>query len=61
MLDKISPNAAVIIATPTHTHKGIAVDCLNAGKHVYCEAPLAHTVEDCRAIADPPPTMATGS
>jgi predicted dehydrogenase len=42
---------AVIIATPTHLHKDIAVAALQAGKHVYCEMPLAHTVEDARAIA----------
>jgi len=42
---------AVIIATPTHLHKDIAVEALKAGKHVYCEAPLAHTLEDARAIA----------
>lgn len=42
---------AVIIATPTHLHKEIAVAALQAGKHVYCEAPLATTVEDARAIA----------
>jgi len=42
---------AVIIATPTHLHKQIALDALAAGKHVYCEVPLAHTVEDARAIA----------
>jgi predicted dehydrogenase len=28
------------------------VAALQAGKHVYCEVPLAHTVEDARAIAD---------
>lgn len=43
--------SAVIIATPTHQHKEIAIAALNAGKHVYCEFPLAHTVEDARAIA----------
>ncbi len=42
---------AVIIATGTHQHKDIVIAALKAGKHVYCEAPLAHTVEDARAIA----------
>jgi predicted dehydrogenase len=42
---------AVFIATPTHQHREIAVAALQAGKHVYCEAPLAHTLEDARAIA----------
>ncbi|MGN6385494.1 MAG: Gfo/Idh/MocA family protein [Verrucomicrobiota bacterium] len=42
---------AVIVATPTHLHKQIVLDALQAGKHVYCEAPLAHTVDDARAIA----------
>lgn len=42
---------AVFIATPTHQHRQIALDAVAAGKHVYCEAPLAHTVEDARAIA----------
>jgi predicted dehydrogenase len=42
---------AVFIATPSHQHKPIALAALQAGKHVYCEAPLAHTVEDARAIA----------
>jgi predicted dehydrogenase len=42
---------AVFVATPTHLHRQIVVDALAAGKHVYCEAPLAHTIEDARAIA----------
>ena len=42
---------AVLIATPTHQHKDIVKDALQAGKHVYCEAPLANTMEDARAIA----------
>ncbi len=42
---------AVFIATPTHQHKEIVIAALAAGKHVYCEAPLAHTIEDARAIA----------
>ena len=42
---------AVIIATPTHQHKQIVIDALDAGKNVYCEAPIASTIEDARAIA----------
>ena len=42
---------AVIIATPTHQHRDIAVAALQAGKHVYCEAPLANTIDDSKAIA----------
>lgn len=42
---------AVIIATPSHQHREIAIAALQAGKHVYCEAPLATTIEDARAIA----------
>jgi len=41
----------IIVATPTHLHKEIALECLKAGKHTYCEAPLANTIEDARAIA----------
>jgi predicted dehydrogenase len=42
---------SVFVATPTHLHRQIVVDALAAGKHVYCEAPLASTVEDTVAIA----------
>ncbi|MFN9743913.1 MAG: Gfo/Idh/MocA family protein [Acidobacteriota bacterium] len=42
---------AVIVATPTHQHREIVLAALQAGKHVYCEAPLAHTIDDAAAIA----------
>lgn len=42
---------ALIVATPTHLHREIVLDALAAKKHVYCEAPLAATLEDSRAIA----------
>ena len=29
--------------TPPHTHKTIATDCLEAGKHVFCEKPITPT------------------
>ncbi|GAB4460366.1 MAG: Gfo/Idh/MocA family oxidoreductase [Armatimonadaceae bacterium] len=41
----------VFVATPTHLHKQIVLDALAAGKHVYCEMPLAHTPEDAKGIA----------
>jgi predicted dehydrogenase len=44
--------SAVIIATPTHLHRPIVIDAIAAGKHLYCEAPIAHTAEDARALAD---------
>src|SRR5882672_11644198 len=42
---------AVVVATPTHKHKDIVLAALKANKHVYCEAPLANTIEDAREIA----------
>lgn len=42
---------AVVIATPTHLHRQIALDAMQAGKHVYLETPIANTVEDAQAIA----------
>jgi predicted dehydrogenase len=42
---------AVVVATPSHLHRAIVADALGAGKHVYCEAPLAASLDDARAIA----------
>lgn len=43
---------AVIIATPTSTHKDIAIDCLQAGKDVLVEKPLARTYLEAKQIND---------
>ncbi|HSR49970.1 MAG TPA: Gfo/Idh/MocA family oxidoreductase [Acidobacteriota bacterium] len=51
MLEEKSEIEAVFVATPTHLHREPVEAALSAGKHVYCEAPMASTIEDARAIA----------
>ncbi|MEO8174560.1 MAG: Gfo/Idh/MocA family oxidoreductase, partial [Sediminibacterium sp.] len=43
---------AIGITTPDHWHAVMAVMAANAGKHVYCEKPMAHTVEEGRAMVN---------
>jgi predicted dehydrogenase len=43
---------AVIIAVPDHQHRRVVVDACAAGKDVYCEKPMSHTVEDGFAMID---------
>ena len=51
MLAKETGIAGVVIATPTHLHKDLVLASIAAKKHVYCETPLASTLEDLNAIA----------
>ncbi len=37
---------AVVIGTPDHWHCKILCDALESGKHVYCEKPLANSIEE---------------
>jgi predicted dehydrogenase len=41
---------AVIIASPDHWHVRMAVDAVNAGKDVYLEKPVTHTIEEGAAL-----------
>lgn len=40
----------VVIATPDHLHAFIALALMESGKDIYCEPPMALTIDDARAI-----------
>ena len=40
----------VTIATPEHWHAKMAIDALSAGKHVYVEKPITHTIEEAKEV-----------
>ncbi|HLJ11410.1 MAG TPA: Gfo/Idh/MocA family oxidoreductase [Planctomycetaceae bacterium] len=51
MLDKESKNIdAVTVGTPDHIHAVASMAAIRAGKHVYCQKPLTHTLYECREL-----------
>jgi predicted dehydrogenase len=43
---------AVCIGTPDHWHARQTIDALKAGKHVYCEKPMTHSVPEAMDVVD---------
>jgi predicted dehydrogenase len=43
---------AVVIATPDHWHALIAITAANAGKDIYCEKPMSHSIHEAKAMID---------
>ncbi|SFI98478.1 Predicted dehydrogenase [Paenibacillus sp. UNC496MF] len=51
LLDKDDLDA-VVVSVPNYKHREVAVAFLEAGKHVFLEKPVAHTLADCDAILE---------
>ncbi len=43
---------AVVITTPTFTHKDLVILAADHGKHIFLEKPMALTLEECDAILE---------
>jgi predicted dehydrogenase len=56
----------VLLATPDHWHAIPAISALESGKHLYCEKPIEHTIQEGLAIVEatksnPKPVFLTGT
>lgn len=52
MFDEMLKDAdGIMVGTADHTHAIISAEALAAGKHVYCEKPLTHSVYEARLLA----------
>lgn len=43
---------AVVIGSPDHLHAPMAVAAMRAGKHVFCQKPMTHSVFEARRMAE---------
>src|SRR2546426_9214232 len=52
LYDEANDIDAVVVSTAEHTHAFATMPALQLGKHVYCEKPLTHSIEEARRIAE---------
>ncbi len=52
MLEKDKAVDAVICCSPDNTHAYISIFSMRAGKHVYCQKPLAHNIWEARKVRE---------
>ena len=52
MLEKEKSIDAVTISTPDHMHFPAAMMAMKLRKHVYCQKPLTHTIEEARRLTE---------
>lgn len=41
---------AVLICSSTNTHSGISIEAIEAGKHVFCEKPIDHDIDNIKKV-----------
>ena len=51
LFDQAGDIDAVVVSTAEHTHAFATLAALRLGKHVYCEKPLTHSIEEARLVA----------
>ena len=52
LLEDASTYDAVLIGTPDHWHAPLCKAFMKAGKHVYCEKPLTHSIGEARELRE---------
>ena len=43
---------AVVVVSPTNLHRQIVMDCARAGKHIFCEKPMAMDIQECEEMIE---------